>query len=158
MTDNTFGVIDFDFDYWEGTANITFGGKDPDALLYVFVKEDKVIDPVQYSSYANFLSRWNLIETDLWSKLLAYYQIERDTLGFSQHDNPCYPEVNTVNELMEMIELTAVIVPTKEVCNDVYNGRVIYLAFDCSWDEENGIGVRIVNEEIDDLGHQDYVF
>lgn len=27
--------------------------------------------------------------------------------------------------------------------------------FDCSWDKENGLGLRLVNEEIMEVGYQD---
>ena len=29
------------------------------------------------------------------------------------------------------------------------------LTFECSWDEENGVGIYFVNEEIEEIGYQD---
>lgn len=38
---------------------------------------------------------------------------------------------------------------------EIYGGRSIGLSFDCSWDEENGLGIRLNNEEVIDVGFQD---
>ena len=40
----------------------------------------------------------------------------------------------------------------------IFDGRCACLAFSCSWDEENGLGIRFVNEEIDEIGYQDVAF
>ncbi|WP_391509674.1 DUF6985 domain-containing protein, partial [Bacillus paramycoides] len=34
-------------------------------------------------------------------------------------------------------------------------GRDVGVSFDCSWDEENGLGIRLINERADEVGYQD---
>ncbi|HDR7642758.1 DUF6985 domain-containing protein [Bacillus wiedmannii] len=34
-------------------------------------------------------------------------------------------------------------------------GYDVGVSFDCSWDEENGLGIRLINERVDEVGYQD---
>jgi hypothetical protein len=36
--------------------------------------------------------------------------------------------------------------------------RNSYKAFMAAWDDENGMGIRFLNEKIDEIGYQDIVF
>ena len=54
-------------------------------------------------------------------------------------------------ELLNYITLVGIKVPYA----DIYGGRSIGISFDCSWDEENGLGLRLNNEEVIDVGYQD---
>ena len=40
----------------------------------------------------------------------------------------------------------------------IYDGRCVGLAFSCSWDDENGCGVLLINEHVKEIGYQDIVF
>ena len=72
-------------------------------------------------------------------------------LGYD--DEPCeeYPEIEDVSQLLGHIDFTGIKVPFA----DIYGGRSIGLCFDCTWDEENGVGVRLNNEEVIKIGYQD---
>ena len=60
--------------------------------------------------------------------------------------------VSTITkELLNYITLVGIKVPYA----DIYGGRSIGISFDCSWDEENGLGLRLNNEEVIDVGYQD---
>ena len=43
------------------------------------------------------------------------------------------------------------------IFDSIENDRVIGLTFDCKWDIENGVGIKIKNEEVIDIGSQDIV-
>lgn len=43
------------------------------------------------------------------------------------------------------------------IFDSIKNDRVIGLIFDCKWDLENGIGIKVKNEEVIDIGTQDIV-
>jgi len=56
--------------------------------------------------------------------------------------------------MLKMINMTGITVPYEEV----FSGRDIGITFDCSWDNENGLGLRLINEEIFRIGYQDVAF
>lgn len=62
-----------------------------------------------------------------------------------------YPEIETIGQLVKHIMLVGLSIPY-DILRD---GRDIGLSFDCSWDEEDGLGVRLINEKVDDVGHQE---
>lgn len=35
------------------------------------------------------------------------------------------------------------------------DGRDIGISFDCSWDQENGLGIRLIDEKVEEVGYQD---
>ncbi len=40
-----------------------------------------------------------------------------------------------------------------DMIEDFYgNGRYIAIRFGCSWDEENGFGIILINEEVEEIG------
>ncbi len=53
-----------------------------------------------------------------------------------------------------MIQIDALVIPVP----GIYEERCINLALSCSWDEENGAGIRFINERIDEIGYQDIAF
>lgn len=38
---------------------------------------------------------------------------------------------------------------------DIYEERDIGITFDCTWDIENGLGIRLLNERVTEVGYQD---
>ncbi|AFJ63829.1 hypothetical protein MUS_3978 [Bacillus velezensis YAU B9601-Y2] len=50
-----------------------------------------------------------------------------------------------------MITLDGIVVPYA----DIFEGRDIGIIFNCSWDTENGLGLRLLNEKIIEVGYQD---
>ncbi|EAA0025481.1 DUF2004 domain-containing protein, partial [Listeria monocytogenes] len=54
-------------------------------------------------------------------------------------------------EMLEHITLVGIKVPYGEL----YGGRSIGISFDCTWDSENGIGIRLSDEKVIEVGYQD---
>lgn len=72
-------------------------------------------------------------------------------MGYDVAFNGNYPLVETTAQLMKMITLEGIVVPY----GDINEERDIGVLFSCTWDSENGLGVRLLNEEIADVGYQD---
>lgn len=53
--------------------------------------------------------------------------------------------------MLEHITLVGIKVPYGEL----YGGRSIGISFDCTWDSENGIGIRLSDEKVIEVGYQD---
>jgi len=69
----------------------------------------------------------------------------------SSSENERYPEIRSIEQLISHITLVGIKVPYAEM----YGGRSIGLSFDCTWDDENGIGVRLNDERVIKIGFQD---
>ena len=75
--------------------------------------------------------------TDL--QKIMEYQDCRDEWGNVEPDDELYPEVRDMNKMYELVSLNGVIVYDEAH----YGKRIISLFYDCTWDEEEGMGIRI---------------
>ncbi len=91
------------------------------------------------------------ITTKLLQSILDYYKQERQELGYDIEVNEKYPLVETTNEILEMISLDGIVVPYA----GIFDGRDIGITFNCTWDTENGLGIRLLNEKVTEVGYQD---
>ena len=62
---------------------------------------------------------------------------------------------------MQAVSIESIVIPKQDIM-DIKGGRYIYLLFaktwgDVDWDD-NGIGVGLLNEEIDEIAHKDIAF
>ena len=125
------------------------------ALLFVKYneegEEDEDIEPLQRESYEHLMAVWNNLEREILDEILSYYTNLRSELGFDDNSNDYYPDVSTAEGIRDMIGLDTIVVPS----SDIYDGRSIALAFHCTWDDENGLGVVLVDEEVREVGYQD---
>lgn len=65
-----------------------------------------------------------------------------------------YPLVETTDQILEMIGLGGIVVPYA----DITEGREVGITFNCTWDIENGVGVRLLNEKVMEVGYQNIIF
>lgn len=91
------------------------------------------------------------MENYIGEETLKYYNRLRKQLGFNIDLNDDYPEVKSVGDVLQMVELKGIIVPNQ----DDYDDKAVALAFDCSWDKENGLGICFEGNRIVDIGYQD---
>ncbi|WP_347464720.1 MULTISPECIES: DUF6985 domain-containing protein [Clostridium] len=62
-----------------------------------------------------------------------------------------YPLIKNIQNLLKNITLVGIVIPY----SGVYDGRGCGLTFDCTWDNENGIGICLVDEKVIEVGYQD---
>ena len=104
-----------------------------------------------FLSTSSGISSSLFIQKNILSSILEYYNTRREELGYDDETNDNYPYIENEDVLLNHITLVGIKVPYAEI----YGGRSIGLSFDCSWDEENGLGIRLNNEEVIDVGFQD---
>ena len=158
MTKNAdFEKLNFDEGFgYEGEISINFFGKDVNVDLTVNVEDEKIAD-IQYETYEKFKEKWNEFQKDVAERIIKYYnEEEKGSYGPEDKEefDKWWPEINTIDELLNQIELDGIIIPESFIMEDVAGGRCIYLTFSKKWGndtEDNGIGVKIVNEEITKL-------
>ncbi|MBQ8965401.1 hypothetical protein [Ruminococcus sp.] len=84
---------------------------------------------VNYSKYKQFLL----------DHIFEYYQKQRKSWGTVEPNDPKFPEVKDKNKMYEMVSLNTV-----TVYDETYSDkRTIGLFYDCTWDEEEGMGIAI---------------
>lgn len=85
--------------------------------------------------------------------IFEYYQERREELGYDEEEDDGeeeYPNYSDCNELLDTLQLIGITVPDQ----DDYSERAIFLAFNCDWDEENGVGVCLIGDTVDEVGEQ----
>ena len=96
-------------------------------------------------------AKWSDIQEMILEKILYYYKNRREELGYDIVQSEKYPEILSINQLLEHITLVGIKIPYA----DIYGGRSIGLSFDCTWDNENGLGLRLNDENVTKVGSQD---
>lgn len=150
INDEVFGELDYQYT-WVGYKTIKFFGKDIEIALLVGGTEDGEFDEGQYVAYSSLMDNWEQIQHNILQLIFDYYKQKRQELGYDVAFNKDYPLIETVNQLTEHITLVGISVPY----DFLREGRDIGVSFDCTWDEENGLGVRLINEKVDEVGYQD---
>lgn len=142
---------------WESTYTLDLFGKSVLTDITIFGEEADGIADIQLDSFNRFIDHLDLINKALPQKILEYYQNERCELGYADEANELYPEITDAQQILNMIEIDSLIIPEP----DIYDGRCVFLTFSCSWDDElepHGMGIRFINEEIDEIGLDSIAF
>lgn len=69
-------------------------------------------------------------------------------MGYDIEFNENYPLVEAIDQLMGMISLDGIVVPY----GDIYEERDIGILFNCTWDVENELGLRLLDEKAAEVG------
>lgn len=152
MNDPVFGEIEYEYG-WTRDIVITFGSKETEITLMIDAEEDGNFDCHQYEAYKEFMQNWNGIASLLMEEILGYYKQKRYKLGYDIEVNENYPLVETTDQILEMISLDGIVIPY----GDIFDGRDIGVTFNSSWDSENGLGLRLLNEQVVEVSYQDIV-
>ena len=152
INDLVFGELEYDY-IWFKEITIKFLKEDIKIALMVNGDEDGEFEDEQYLAYKKLMENWNDIQEDILNKILEYYNLSREELGYSTDSNKDYPNIDNINQIAKKINLVGIIIPY----SGAYDGRECGLTFECTWDNENGIGVYLVDEQIIEVGYQDIV-
>ncbi|MGR6764691.1 DUF2004 domain-containing protein [Paenibacillus polymyxa] len=149
-SDPIFGELEYNYS-WVKDATIHFFGKETEIALMIDGEEDGGFDEAQYAAYQSLMQNWEQLQQSFLQPILDYYQQKRYELGYDTELDENYPLVETTDQLLEMVTLDGIVVPYA----DIYEGRDIGILFDCTWDVENGLGIRLFNEKVTEVGYQD---
>lgn len=149
-----------------GALTLDLGGQPCSVEVRIDTTEHGMeITPMQYESYQRFLERWPRIQPKLIQALIRYYnEVERFAWG---PDDPeefaaWWPEIETEEALLRAVTLETLVVPWDWVMTEWKGCRCVYLLFARAWGgvdwDENGIGVRLCDEEIDEVSNKDIAY
>jgi hypothetical protein len=150
IQDSVFGFLDYD-NFWYKDITVSFFDRTAEISLTISGEENGIFDDGQYTAFTVFMQYWGRIQARLLQAILEYYLEKRHELGYDIEVNEGYPLIETTDQLLDHITIVGVDVPYA----DIFEGRAIGITFDCTWDNENGVGLRLINEKIVDVGYQD---
>lgn len=150
MNDIVFGELEFDYTWFKYMA-IDFFHTQQRIVLMVAGDESGEFEQGQYDAYQTLLDKWDFVYPSFLQPILDYYRERRAELGYDIEFNEHYPPIESGEELLEHITLTGIKVPYA----GMYGERSIGISFDCTWDTENGLGLRLNNEQVIEAGFQD---
>jgi hypothetical protein len=136
-----FGELEFDYIGSRDTT-INFWGKETNITLMVKGDEDGLFEEEQYKAYNSLMQNWKQLQPSFLQSILDYYKQKRHSLEY---------DIETNDQLLERINLEGIVVSYV----GSFEGRDIGILFNCTWDKENGLGLRLVNEEIIEIGYRD---
>ncbi|MED3924363.1 DUF2004 domain-containing protein [Priestia megaterium] len=150
INDPIFGELEYEYG-WTKDTTIRFFGKETQIALMIDGEEDGKFDENQYTAYQSLIQNWDDLQPSLLQSILDYYKQKRHELGYDIGLNENYPLVETTDQILDMITLDGIVVPYA----DIFEGRDIRITFNCTWDIENGVGLRLLNEKVLEVGYQD---
>ncbi|WP_098748606.1 DUF2004 domain-containing protein [Paenibacillus sp. EZ-K15] len=150
INDAVFGELDYDY-IWSKDITINYFGVETPISLMVKGDDEGIFDKEQYLAYQMLMENWEQVQISLLQPILNYYQQKRHELGYDIAFNENYPFIDTTEQLMQMITLDGIVVPY----GDINEERDIGILFNCTWDLENGLGLRLLDEKVVDVGYQD---
>ncbi|PFH68228.1 DUF6985 domain-containing protein [Bacillus nitratireducens] len=150
LNDSVFGKLEYGYGWVKDTI-IHFWGKETKITLMIDGEEDDNFDEEQYVAYTSLMQNWEHLQQSFLQPILEYYKQKRHELGYDIEVNESYPLVETTDQILEMIDLDGIVVPYGDLCE----GRGIRFTFNCTWDTENGLGIRMLNEIVTEVGYQD---
>ena len=145
-----FGELKFDY-IWTKNTQIDFFRQKAEIVVMISGEENGNFEKGQYEAFQNLMVNWDKIHNSFLEPILAYYQNRREELGYEIEFNKNYPQIKTPEEILYHITLVGINVPYAEL----YGGRSIGITFDCTWDIDNGLGLRLSDEQVVKVGFQD---
>ncbi|MCU0718777.1 MAG: hypothetical protein MUC83_03665 [Pirellula sp.] len=110
---------------------------------------------LQVEAFRSFMECRDIFFVELEQELFEYYnRVSSEFTIDGETRNELFPKVRSARELGKMIQLTGILV-------DYHDGddwsAVIGLLAECSWEQEHGLGVKVVHRRVVEIGFQDLV-
>ena len=122
-----------------GKVTVTEDGVPKTITAQLQPDDDGEIHDSQKETLEMFLDNYSEYQQILLKSIFEYYKSCRDEWGDVEPDDELFPEVKDMNKISEMILFRGLI-----VLDEAYSGkRAISLFYNCTWNEEEGMGIRI---------------
>lgn len=146
MNDPTFGEMEFDV-FWNGHASLDhFGG---DLAIEIEAGNQGPTDKHRGVFTALVEIQVNL-KSQIEEKVFEYYNSIRES--YREAYDPDYvdqdvPIIEDSNKVWSLLNSFYIHIPEQEG-----NSWVVLLLWECSWDIEHGLGVKVIDGEVVDVG------
>lgn len=151
INDVVFGELEYNDFFWikKEKEVYSFFGDNFQINLYVDGEKEKEIKSVQRNAYIAYKKYKEKINLLIEEAIYNYYKSVCDEYRamFEEEANLLAPIITKKEELSNLVNLVKVIIEDDD-------DRKINFLFDTTWDIEEGIGLRLVNEKIEIVGGQ----
>ena len=157
INDGLYGMLEYKNNYWRGNTVIRMFGKDIDVVLSVDGYDNANFSGIQRESFRNFINNMNNIMNQVEQEIFKYYNENfeeyREMIEDDSKADKIVPKINSILDLENLVKPTELIV--RRIRKD--GKRRLGLLCDIAWDIEDGLGVKIENEVVEEIGYQDIV-
>lgn len=148
--DDVFGDLEYDT-RWRGSMEFSFFKNRNNVQLLIAGEEDDKFSEEQYLAYQNLLDKWEDIQLDILGEIYEYYMELKEEEGYTEEDG--YPDINGPEDLIDMVSLQII-----HIKRPLRGSRCVALAFDATWDDDWGVGIRLLNEKVERVAGNNIVF
>ena len=157
INDDLFGELEYKNNFWRGKTTIIMFGLEKEILLSIDGHESADFSNVKREAFLNFIQDMkdivNEAEMQVYEYYIENYEEYREMLDNKSEADKIAPNIDSISELKRLVKPTELIVRRVRK-----NGiRRLGLLCDVSWDIENGLGIKIEDEIIEEVGYQDIV-
>lgn len=152
MKDDVFGELNYDF-IWEGQTKISLFEEIYDVNIGIEGEEGKEITELQKESFLHFIKNENDIIKKVESRIFEYYK----KIFEFEPERIDYNVVRKLPQIKNQIEMKRLVKPIQVCIPELDENIEISILFDCEWDFDLGMGVKIVNDEVVRIGVQNDV-
>lgn len=155
MYDELFGDLEYKNNFWRGEMIINMFNVERKIRLSVDAHEDADFSTIQREAFRHFIHDLSSIMSEAEKEVYEYYcenvDEYREMIGDESEANNIAPKLDSLTGLAKLVQ------PTEFIVRRVRkNGkRRLGLLCDVSWDTENGLGIRIEDEVVEEVGYQD---
>jgi hypothetical protein len=152
ISHNIFGNINYDV-YWCRDYVVPFLGELVPVRLVVDGDEDAEFEQSQIQAFIEFEKNISILMKEAENSLLTFYQenLQENRKRYPDNFEEVLPVITNKEELSSVLSFIKIVVA--ETFDE--NEREIGLMFDATWEPDLGIGVKLVNEKIAEVGTQD---
>lgn len=157
INDNLFRKLTYEKNYWRGKTNIQMFNMDIEIELSVDGNEKADFSDIQRETFRRFYSDMKNIMKVVEKKIYEYYNENfeeyREMLANKSEADKLAPRIDSILALKRLVKPTQLIVRRARK-----NGRRrIGLLCDTTWNIEDGLGIKIEDEIVEEVGYQDIV-
>ncbi|MEP1422294.1 MAG: hypothetical protein ABJK59_11045 [Erythrobacter sp.] len=156
VNDPIFGEVTQNLGHLERQLSLEFLGSDFSIILAISCWDDEEILPDQRNAFEKFMAS-NLLSSGAIEEAIFTHYL-RVVPEIRERTGQPFASAN-VPDISSPYALAGLIKPTDLLIKRTLDApkRIVGLLFDCTWDIDNGLAVRIENEKIVEVGSQDIV-
>ncbi|AXI29759.1 hypothetical protein CIB87_12325 [Priestia megaterium] len=157
INDELVGKLENKNNFWRGKTTIKMFGVEKEILLSIDAYENTDFSNVQKEAFLSFIQDMenimNETEKHIYDYYMENYEEYREMIANKSEADQVVPNIYSVSDLKKLVEPAELIVRRVRK-----NGkRRLGLLCDVSWDIENGIGIKMEDEGVEEVGYQDIV-
>jgi hypothetical protein len=143
--------------FYYGFVFLPWYGREQQVRLRFSLDTDQVEPTIQqWTAIESFLHEKGQIFSLLENQLFVYYRetrIEAQSYYEEGYFIEYYPPIACKNELDKLVSIDSIVVDYFDRKSSSYIAAII----DCTWDRELGVGVKFVDNIVNEIGVQDIV-